>query len=235
MKLTCSILGVLFFTTGSLAQTNVDDVINKVITAQGGKEKLVSINSVVMKGYSEFSGQKIPFNYYVINKTAQRTELTLSGLTAYFIITKDSGFNFNPFQGQMSPEKMTAEDLKLAQNDLDLQGLLVNYKEKGYAIELLENEDVDGVDAIQLKISVLPDKTVYYFIDPSDYYIIRKKTVSVSNGQQSRLTADYYNFKKTSEGVLFPFSYESNFDGNITFETIEVNKPLDEKLFKPTR
>ena len=230
MKLICSFLLLVFVAGNSMAQSNMDDVINKVIEAQGGKEKLLAINTVLMKGNIEFSGQKIPFNIYAANKKGQRTEFSFSGLTGYNIVTKDSGFNFNPFQGQTAPENMTAEDVKLGQNDLDQSGVLVNYKEKGYTIELLENEDVDGVDAIQLKITVLPNKTLYYFIDPSNYYVIRIKNISVSNGQQSRNNVDYYNFKKTKEGVLFPFTFD-----NITFDTIELNLPLDDKLFKPTR
>ncbi len=230
MKLICSFLLLAFVAGNSMAQGNMDDVINKVIEAQGGKEKLLAINTVLKKGNIEFSGQKIPFNIYAVNKKGQRIEFSFSGLTGYNIVTKDSGFNFNPFQGQSAPENMTAEDVKLGQNDLDQSGVLVNYKEKGYTVELLENEDVDGVDAIQLKITVLPNKTLYYFIDPSNYYVIRIKNISVSNGQQSRNSVDYYNFKKTKEGILFPFTFD-----NITFDTIELNQPLDDKLFKPTR
>jgi len=230
MKLIYSFLLVAFFATGSPAQTTADEVINKAIDAQGGKEKLLTIKTVKMVGNIEFSGQKIPFNLYAVDKTAYRTEFTFSGLTGYTIVTKDSGFNFSPFQGQTSPESMTAEDVKLAQNDLDQQGILINYKEKGYAVELLENEDVDGVDALQLKITINPNKTLYYFIDPSNYYIIRIKTVAVSNGQQQRYTNDFYDFKKTADGFLFPHTQD-----NITFDKIEVNVPVDEKLFKPSR
>ena len=230
MKQLCLVGLLFFFYSTGFAQSNVDEVINKVIDAQGGKEKLLSIKTVKMTGYIEFSGQKIPFNYYCIDKSAERSEFTFSGLTGYTIVTKDSGFNFSPFQGQTSPETMTAEDLKLAQNDLDQQGILVNYKEKGYAVELLDNEDVDGVDAIQLKITITPNKTLYYFIDPSNSYIIRIKTVAVSNGQQQRNSSDYYDFKKIAGGYLFPHTQD-----NITFDKIEVNVPLDDKLFKPTR
>ena len=230
MRKICAAWLLLFFTAVSFAQNNTDDVISKVIDAQGGKEKLLAIKTIQMKGNIEFSGQKIPFNVYGIDKKASRTEFMFSGLTGYTIVTNDSGFNFDPFRGMSSPENMTAEDVKLAQNDLDQQGILLNYKDKGYTVEQLENEDVDGVDAIQLKIVITPNKTQYYFIDPSNYYVIRIKTVSLSNGQQSRNSSDYYNFKKTKEGVLIPFTFD-----NITFDTVELNVPLDDKLFKPTR
>ena len=181
----------------SPAQDNVDTVVNKLIDVMGGREKLLAINSIKKTGNIEFSGQKIPIIYYAVNKVAERTEFTFSGMTGYNILTKDSGYNFSPFAGQTSPENMTAEDVKLSQDDIDLQGVLVDYKSKGYTIELLENEDVDGVDAIQLKINIAPHKTLFYFIDPSNYYIIRIKNVTTSNGQQNTNTTDFYNFKKT--------------------------------------
>ena len=94
----------------------------------------------------------------------------------------------------------------------------------------MENEDVDGVDAFQLKITISPNKTHFYFIDPSGYYIIRIKTVTISNGQQNVNSTDYYNFKKTKEGILYAYTM-----GNITFDTIVINVPLDDKLFKPIK
>jgi len=210
------------------AQTSADEVISGVIRAQGGREKLLSIKTVKMVGFLEFSGLKIPFTVYALDKTAQRTEFTFSGMTGYMIVTRDSGFNFNPFQGQRSPEKMTAEDIALARNDLDQQGILLDYKKKGYEVELLDNEDVDGVDAYQLKITISPKKTLYYFIDPSTSYVIRIKTVQESNGQQQRNSQDFYDFKTTKDGYLFPHSFD-----NITFTNIEVNLPLEDKLFRP--
>jgi hypothetical protein len=230
MKRLCLFGLLILFSVMVFAQANADEVINKIIDAQGGKEKLLALKTIKMTGNLEFSGQKIPLNIYAVDKTAYRNEFSFSGLTGYTIITKDSGFNFNPFQGQSAPESMTAEDLKLAQSDLDQQGILLNYKEKGYAVELLDNEDVDGVDAVQLKITTHPNKTLYYFVDPSNYYIIRIKTVSVSNGQQQRNTSDFYDFKKIADGLVFPHTQD-----NLTFDKIEVNIPIDEKLFKPTR
>ena len=220
----------LFAFLQSSAQNNADVVVNKVIEVIGGREKLLAINSIKKTGNIEFSGQKIPLTFYAVNKVAERTEFTFNGMTGYNILTKDSGYNFSPFAGQISPENMTPDDVKLSQDELDLPGVLVDYKSKGYTIELLENDDVDGVDAIQLKINVTSHKTLFYFIDPSNYYIIRKKSVTISNGQENSNTTDFYNFKKTKEGVLFPYTFD-----NITYDSIDLNVPIDPQLFKPVR
>jgi hypothetical protein len=230
MKLFITLVVSMCLAIISPAQNNVDTVVNKLIEVMGGREKLLAINTIKKTGNIEFSGQKIPIIYYAVNKVAERTEFTFNGMTGYNILTKDSGYNFSPFAGQTSPENMTAEDVKLSQDDIDLQGVLIDYKSKGYTIELLENEDVDGVDAVQLRINIAPGKTLFYFIDPSNYYIIRIKNVTTSNGQQNTNTTNFYNFKKTKEGVLFAYTFD-----NITYDSIELNVPIDPKLFKPSK
>jgi hypothetical protein len=222
--LTTALSSILFLST--MAQKTADEVVAKLIDAMGGKEKLQSIKTVKRIGYLEQGGQKIPFNYYCIHSKAERTEISFNGLTYYQVVTKDSGYNFNPFQGMQTPERMTAEDVKQAQDELDQQSVLLDYASKGHTVELLDREDVDGVDAIQLKINLASGKTLFYYIDPDNYYIIRIKIKGRSNGQEFTNTADYYNFKKNKDGILFAYTQD-----NITFEDIEVNGTIDEKIF----
>ena len=47
-----------------------------------------------------------------------------------------------PFMGQANPEEISADQAKASQGLLDLQGVLVNYKEKGSQVELLGKEKV---------------------------------------------------------------------------------------------
>lgn len=210
----------------AFAQNKLDKIIDKVIETMGGKEKLMSIKTIKKMGNGESQGVKYPVNFYAVHNISERTEFSFNGLTGYTIVTKDSGFNFSPFGGMTTPERMTDEDVKLSDDDFDLEGSLVNYQAKGHTIELMENEDIDGVDAIQLRVNLKNGKTVFYYIDPDTYYIIRTTAKGVSNGQEFTSTSNYYNFKKTKEGILFPFTID-----NLTYDTIEINIPLDDKLF----
>ncbi len=92
---------------------------------------------------------------------------------------------------------------------------------------MLEPEDVDGVDAIQLKVNLNTGKTLFYFIDPENYYPIRIKTKGISNGQEYTNVTDYYNFKATSNGIIIPHTI-----GNLSFDNIEINVPIDQKIFE---
>ncbi len=219
----------LFFAaigSNSFSQSKLDKIIEKTIETMGGKEKLMTIKSIKKMGFGESQGVKYPINFYAVHNKSERTDYSFNGMTGYQIITLDSGFNFSPFGGMVTPERMTDNDVRLSNDEFDLETSLVNYKAKGHSIELMENEDIDGVDAIQLRANLKNGKTIFYFIDPDTYYIIRTTAKWESNGQESSNTSNYYNFKKTKEGVLFPFTID-----NLTFDNIELNAPIDEKLF----
>jgi hypothetical protein len=226
MKKTLAFILLAVFTFPAFAQNKLDKILDKVIETMGGKEKLLSVKTIKKMGNGESQGVKYPVNYYAVHNLSERSDFTFNGLTGYQIITKDSGFNFSPFGGMATPERMTAEDVKLSSDELDLEGSLVNYAAKGHTIELMENEDIDGVDAIQLRVILKNSKTIFYYIDPDTYYIIRTTIKGVSNGQEFTNTSNYYNFKKTKEGILFPFTVD-----NVTYDSIEINIPLDDKLF----
>jgi hypothetical protein len=226
MKKTVFLLLLASLCTAAFTQNKLDNILEKVIETMGGKEKLMSVKTIKKMGNGESQGVKYPVNYYAVHNLSERIDFSFNGLTGYQIITKDSGFNFSPFGGMTTPERMTAEDIKLSSDELDLEGSLLNYKVKGHTVELMENEDIDGVDAIQLRVNLKNGKTIFYFIDPDTYFIIRTTAKGVSNGQEFTNTSNYYNFKKTKEGILYPYTID-----NLTFDTIEINIPLDDKLF----
>lgn len=226
MKKTIFSLLLAVLGTTAFAQNKLDKILEKVIETMGGKEKLLTVKTIKKMGNGESQGVKYPVNYYAVHNLSERTDFSFNGLTGYQIITKDSGFNFSPFGGMAAPERMTDEDIKLSSDELDLEGSLINYTAKGHTIDLMENEDIDGVDALQLRVNLKNGKTIFYFIDPDTYYIIRTTAKGVSNGQEFTNTSNYYNFKKTKEGILFAFTTD-----NVTYDTIEINIPLDDKLF----
>lgn len=226
MKKTIFAVFLLFIFCKAFSQTGADGVISRVIDTMGGKERLLKLRTIKKIGYAEQQGVKFPVNYYAVHNISQRTDFTYNGLTGYRIVTKDSGFNFSPFSGMAGAQRMTPEDIKLSSDEFDLEGSLINYSEKGHTVDVMENEDIDGVDAIQLRMNLKNGKTIFYFIDPDSYYIIRTVSKGVSNGQQFTNTFNYYNFKRTKEGILFPFTEDS-----VTYDVIEVNIPLEDKLF----
>ena len=226
-----AILAVAF--TYAQDQT-ADQIVNKYVDAIGGKEAWSKVNSIVMTGNMKVNGTDIGMVSTVLNKKGIRQDITAMGMAGYNIITPTSGWNFMPFQGQKEPEPVTADDLKESQEELDVEGNLIDYSAKGHTIELLGTDDVDGVNAFKLKETLKSGKIETIYIDPSTYYVIRVIAKQKANGQETDVTTDLSNYQKLPEGLIVPMSVKLPF-GEMTITKVEVNKDVDEKMFQPSK
>lgn len=207
---------------------SADDIITNYINALGGPEKLSALKTIKMTGSLTVQGMGIEVTVTASHGIGSRTDINVPGMGEGFqIYTPSKGWSYLPFQGQTSVEEMTEDQLKGGQTQLDLQGQLYNYKEKGNTVELLGKETVDGMDCYKLKVQLAYGRINTFFIDSKNYYRVR--TIATVEGKE--IETNYSNFKKTEDGYVYPFS-QSNPNGTIEFSTIEVNKPVDVTIFK---
>lgn len=228
------LLFTCLFSGAAFAQT-ADDIINKYADAIGGKDKLKAIKTIYMEGTVDAQGQQVVVKEWKVIKTATRSEFTVMGMTAYSIVTKDSGWSFSPFMGQKVAEPMTADMVKRAQVDINSLDPLIDYKDLGYKVAFKGKDDVDGTDAYKLELTVSDSNTETYFIDPSTYYIMRIKSKQIVNGKTQEGQEDFSNYQKTPEGYVFPMSANSGDQGTVKFTAVKINTDMDSSLFKPKR
>jgi hypothetical protein len=214
----------------SSAQT-AEEVVAKYISAKGGADNLRKIQTVVMKGTLNANGLEIPINSYVIGNKAYRQDFTVNGMTGYQIITKENGWNFNPFMGQTKAEAMTADDIKSSLDQLDATDDLLDYAAKGTGVEYLGTEDVEGTECYKLKLTMSSGKEKTYFIATADNMLVKTSQKVNANGQEVETSTMMSNYKEVN-GVLFPYSISVDF-GPLEIENIEINVPVDESLFQP--
>jgi hypothetical protein len=223
-------LMALFCSQFMQAQT-ADEIVNKSIEAIGGKDAWMKINTMVMNATMKAQGAEIVLKFTVVNGKGSRQDFSFGGMTGYQIVTPTAGWNFSPFQGQKQAEPITADELKEGQEDLDIQGTLINYKEKGHTIEYLGKDDIDGVEAFKLKETLKSGKVETIYIDPKDYFIMRVVSKRKANGQEMEVTQNLSNYQKLPQGIYVPMSMSGQ--GEIVINKIEVNVPVDESVFKP--
>jgi hypothetical protein len=221
-------------TVGFTYAQTADEIVNKHIEAIGGTDAWKKVNSMVTTGTLKMQGAEIGMSLTVLNGKGSRQDLTIMGMNGYQIVTPTQGWKFMPFQGQKEVEPITADDLKEAQDELDVQGSLVDYKTKGHTVELLGTDDVDGVDAFKLKETLKSGKTQTIFIDPKTYYIIRVISKQKANGNEVDVTTNLNNYQKLPEGIMVPLSIGLPF-GEMIISKVEINKPIDENIFKPSK
>ena len=178
-------------------------------------------------------GMDIPVVITALHNKATKQEYTVMGMTGYSIITSEGGWNFNPMQGQTKPEPITQDELKYGRDNLDLQGDFVDYKAKGHAIQLMDKEDIEGVECLKVKLTRKSGNESIFFFDPKTYYIVRTSSKMSANGQEVESVVNMSNYQKLPEGIVIAYTIESTaVPAPITVTKVIVNGKIDEAVFK---
>ncbi|HMJ47905.1 MAG TPA: hypothetical protein VK498_11290, partial [Ferruginibacter sp.] len=148
-----------------LSAQTADEVINKNIDAMGGKEKLATLKSVKMSGTMSVQGTDISLTLTKVHLTGMRMDIEAMGTSNYQLANNAKGWIFMPVMGMDSPKEMDADQYKTSINQMDVQGNLFNYKEKGTTVELVGKEMVDGSEANKIKTTFKNGESATYFID----------------------------------------------------------------------
>ena len=232
----------LSLTVLDLQAQTVEDVIAKYEAAMGGWEKLATLKSVHIEGVAVMqNGNEVTTVVNKVSGALMRTDVNFGMGSFSMLVTDKNGFSSNPRNGGKF-EPMSEEIVKALQPELDLAGPLVNYAAKGHKAELLGKETIDGKETYKIKLTLNNGNDITYYIDATSYYVVReqKKGMGRRGGGapaapagDNMQTIDYADYQKTPEGFIFPMSVKrGGMGGSMLVEKLEVNQPVDPKLYK---
>ncbi len=227
------VLVTLSLVSSTLFSQTTDEIVKKHIEAIGGKDNWAKVKSMKTEMAMKANGAEIKITIYQIDKKAMRQNIALMGMEGYSILTNTEGWSYMPFQGQTKPEPLTADDVKKAQDGLNLQSDFLTYKELGKKLEYMGKDDVDGTECLKLKMTDKDGIESTYFIDPSNYYVIKETNKMTVNGKEMENSTTFSNYKKTPEGIVYPYNVGGGF-GETEVTSLTINPKIDEALFKPT-
>src|SRR6202023_1840835 len=148
---------------------NADELVAKNVEAKGGFEKLHAIRALRLSGRMRIQGDTVELGYVALIKQpgSIRYEASLQGLTVVQAYDGKQAWQINPFQGRKDPEKLSADDAKgLGEDAADFAGTLVDYKAKGYILDYLGTEAVDGTEAHKLRVTRPNGDISFVYLDP---------------------------------------------------------------------
>jgi outer membrane lipoprotein-sorting protein len=225
---------VVLFCIQSRAQT-VDELIKKNTDARGGVQKIKAIKSIKASGKVTEQGLELPITLQQKRPGMVRIDATFQGKSLVQAYDGETGWKIDPFQGSPEPEKMAGDDLKEAQEQADLDGPLIDYKQKGHTVELIGKEDMEGTPVYKLKITLKNGDIRNVFLDAENYLELRVSAKRKTPGGELEIDQYVGNYKPVN-GVMFPFSIESKVRGQsvaqITIEKIETDVAIDDSIFK---
>jgi len=226
----CLFFTILAFSILQVSAQSVDDVINKNIEAMGGKDKIATLKSVKMTGGMSVQGTDVSLTLTKLHMAGLRMDIEVMGTSNYQLANNTKGWTFMPVSGMASPQEMDPDQYKASSNQMDVQGSLFNYKDKGTTVELAGKEMVDSSEAYKIKATFKNGESTNYFIDAKTNRIVKTSGKRTINGQEIDVETTYTDYKQNADGYWFAYS-TTNLQGTIVYDKIETNVPVDEKIF----
>jgi hypothetical protein len=235
VSLALVVAGLLLGAAGN-AQT-ADELVAKNIEAHGGIANIKAIQSLRQTGRLEVQGIVILLSVDEKPQYLFRQSASIQGMTQVQAYDGSEAWQINPFQGRRDPELMGEDDTRDLFEGADFFGPLVDYQQKGSKVDYVGHAEVDGDDALLLKVTLKNGDIINYFLDPDTYLEIRTERQMFVRGSVRESFNNLGSYKKVN-GVYFPFSQESGSMRNpgstqkITYTKIEANVDIPDAEFK---
>jgi outer membrane lipoprotein-sorting protein len=209
------------------AQT-ADEIIAKHEKAMGGKDKIKAVKTERVTGKMVMGqGMEAPFTMEMARPNKMRMEFTFQGMTGVQAFDGTTGWSVMPFMGKTDPEAAPEEEAKKMQEQANMDGLLMDYKDFGRTVELVGKEDLEGTPVYKLKVTQKSGDIVYLYIDADQYMLLKQAGKTKVRGQEIESETVFGDFK-TVDGLVFPHSIEQKMPGGhggmtMTISKIELN------------
>jgi opacity protein-like surface antigen len=217
------------------AQT-AEEIVGKYSAALGGLDAFNKVSSAKMTGTLSQASMDMQVTTQVVNNKAFRTDVEVMGYQIINVYNNGTGWKQNHFAGVETPTEITGAELIDAKAQASLVNHLMDYKNRGHKIETAGQEDVEGIKCFRINLLNKDDnKTTNYYISTADYTLIKSITPREMQGQTVDVETFYSNFKEIN-GLKFAMTRTQKVMGQLFIEIkldkIELNVPVDEKIFK---
>jgi len=219
----------------------VDEIVASNLAARGGKARLQALRSIRETGTATASGGRVA---RVIREKKRpsllRLEFSYQGTVSVFAHDGKAGWQVAPLQGQFEPQVMPPETEATAGVDQrDIEGPLVDWREKGHVVELLGREALPGGEAFKLKLTLAGGAVRYDWVDVASRQVVRSQVTRTIRGHAVQLENTFSDFRDVG-GLVFPHRIETRAKERpevltITVERIELNPELDDARFRMPR
>jgi outer membrane lipoprotein-sorting protein len=221
------LLAVLFVSGSSAALAlTAEELAAKNVAAKGGIDRLHALKSLRLSGKLLVNDDATRLQYVALIKPPQavRIEATLQGLTLVQAYDGTQAWRIDPFQGRKDPEKLSADDAKgLAEDAADFMGPLVDYAAKGYVLDYLGTEDIDGTEAHKLRVTRSNGDISYVYLDPDYFLEIRTVNRRIEHGVPIETVTDYSDYEQVA-GAYLAFAQASGPKGSTDRQKLQIEK-----------
>jgi outer membrane lipoprotein-sorting protein len=243
------------------AKLSAEQIAEKNIAARGGLQAWRAVQTISMSGRMQAGGNErasksapgvktggpqmpkrpteqaeLPFRMELKRVRKSRLELDFHGQTAVQVYDGANGWKLRPYLNRHEVEPYTAEEMKAAALQADLDGPLVDYSAKGTKVELEGAEKVEGNDTYRLKLTYKNGQTQHVWVDAKTFLETKMEGTPRRLDGKYHPVEIYYRDYKSTNGLLIPYLLETKVQGvqqteKIEIEKVTVNPKLDDTRF----
>lgn len=234
IRLGVAALGVLCLGAPSLAQT-ADELVARNLDARGGAEKLRAVQAMKLTGTLTAGGMTFPVTILAARPNLTRQETRVEGQTVIQAFDGERAWVVNPMAGSAEPQEIPGPPAQRTKMQGDFDGPLVDYRQKGHRIELVGPDTVQGVAAMQLRLTRKDGVVQQIWLDATTGLEVKSAAEIVQGGQTIRietLPSDY----RTVNGLKVPFVIQTIVNGqpqsSIKLEAVDLAPKVDPSVFR---
>jgi hypothetical protein len=240
-------------------QMDAAAIVERNIAARGGRTSWNSVQTISWSGKMEAGGNnqrylkvpgmppppaaqdsaaqvQLPFTLEMRRGHKSRLELQFNGQTAVQVYDGAQGWKVRPFLNRHEVEPFTADEARIAADEADLDGLLMDYAGKGTRIDLAGVEPVEGKPAYKLKLTLKNGRVLNDWVDAQSFLEVKTEGASRRLDGRMRPVAVYMRDYRKVGGIEIPHLIETAVQGasrteKIVIEKAMVNPRLDDSRF----
>jgi len=217
----------------------VEQIVQLHVAAKGGLGPWRAVQSMSYTGKMEAGGKKnplLPFLMELKRPHKTRVEIEFARDTALQVYDGTHGFRLRPFLGRKEIEPYTAEQLKSAAMESELDGFLVDYAAKGTKVTLEGTDRVEARPTYKLKLTLKGGEVRHLWIDTRTYLEAKIDGVPRRLDGKLRQVEIYYRDFRSVDGLMVPYVLETAVVGykqrhKIIVDEVKVNPQLDDARF----
>lgn len=214
-------------------------IVERDVAARGGLQSWRAVQTISYAGKMEAGGKQnvqLPFLLEMKRPRKTRVEIEFQGDKAIQIYDGYKGFKFRPFLGRRDVEPYSADELKAASSEPDLDGFLVDYAAKGTQVTLEGVEKVEGRDAYKLKLTMKSGQVRHLWVDADSFLDVKIEGTPRRMDGRMRPVEIYYRDYRSVNGLVVPYVLETAVQGvkkshKMIIESVVVNPKLDDSRF----
>lgn len=228
-------LAVFSFASFLASAQTADELIQKYAATMGGLDAFKKVQSAKFTGSVAVQGYDLPMTFQVLNGKAMRMDVDAMGQQVVNCYKDGKGWKINPFAGAETPTDVDGVELAEFKSQSSLASGLMDYKNLGHTVELVGQETVEGVPTNKIKLTSKDDgKASFYYISTADNTLIKAAAVREMQGAETEIETWFSNLKEYA-GLKFYMVRTQKMAGQtfqtITYTNVELNAPVDEKIF----